>query len=338
MPKRVALLLTGGLVIACAVAAYYFFFTTVPTPVDPEWEIVGDAEIPPGSVTVRFTGTSTLLFSDGETSWLVDGWFSRFGAHELLRGEIAPDREAIGRGLARNEVDRLAAVVPVHSHFDHAMDAPEVALRTGAILLGSASTANIGRGWGLDEDRIRLAADREPVRFGRFTLRLIETNHFEFPDPAIRERALSRPKIEAPLVPPVGAFDYRVGQPYAIHVEHPRGRILIQASAGFRPGGLDGFPAEIVFLGIGGLGTQTEAYRERYWQETVVPSGARRVIPIHWDSLMAPIEGPFRGERRVMSLLSGGTRETRAFLERKLATTPGLRIETLPRYDEVVLF
>ena len=38
----------------------------------------------------------------------------------------------IARGLARNEVTTLAAVIPVHSHYDHAMDAPEVARRTGA--------------------------------------------------------------------------------------------------------------------------------------------------------------------------------------------------------------
>ncbi len=229
-------------------------------------------------------------------------------------------------------------MIPVHSHFDHAMDAPEVARRTGAILLGSPSTANIGRGWGLPEDRICLARPGEPEAFGRFEITLIETRHFEFPDPAVREQALGVPEIEEPLVPPVAAFDYRVGTPYAIHVRHPLGTFLVQGSAGFLEGSLDPYDAEVVFLGIGGLGTQTADYRETYWRETVVVTGARHVIPIHWDSLMGPIEGPFTGEMRGASLLSGDGDRTLDFLREKLTASPQLRISTLPRYDEVVVF
>lgn len=294
--------------------------------------------MPAGALTVRFTGTSTLLFSDGETAWMVDGWFSRFGARQLYGGRIAPDVEAIERGLARNGVDRLAVVIPVHSHFDHAMDAPEVARRTGAVLLGSPSTANIARGWGLPESRIRIARDREPISFGRFEITLIESSHFEFPDPEIREQALSDPEIEEPLVPPVGAFDYRLGIPYAIHVRHPTGRFLVQGSAGYVEGGLAGFEADVVFLGIGGLGTQSADYRETYWRETVGTTGARRVIPVHWDSLFGPIDGPFTGELRAATLLSGDSDRTLAFLREKLAADPSLEFATLPRYDEVVLF
>jgi len=326
------------LVVALGLTAAFLLGTSVDPPVDPAWAVEGDSAIPDGAVTVRFTGTSTLLFSDGETSWMVDGWFSRFGPIALTTGMIEPDLDAISAGLARNEVDRLAVVIPVHSHFDHAMDAPEVAKRTGAILLGSESTANIGRGWGLAEGQIRVTRDREAHQFGQFSITLIETNHFEFPDPAVREQALATPLIDAPLVPPVGAFDYRVGQPYAIHVAHPRGTFLIQASAGYRVGGLAGLPADKVFLGVGGLGTQSEDYRDDYWRETVGISGAKHVIPIHFDTLTGPIEGPFSGEVRAAAFLSSGGDLTREFLEEKLLENPGMRFTTLPRYDEVVLF
>ncbi len=46
-------------------------------PAEPEWEIIPREEVAAGSVTVRFTGSTTLLFDDGETSWMTDGWFSR---------------------------------------------------------------------------------------------------------------------------------------------------------------------------------------------------------------------------------------------------------------------
>jgi L-ascorbate metabolism protein UlaG (beta-lactamase superfamily) len=339
MNKRLLLGVPLGLLLALGIAVYVTFATYETPPVDPAWAVAASKEIPEGAVTVRYTGTATLLFSDGETSWMVDGWFSRFGPLQIAGGRIGPDVAAIERGLERNHVDRLAVVIPVHSHFDHAMDSPEVARRTGAILLGSDSTANIARGWGLDESQIRIAVPGEPVQFGRFTITLVPSRHFQFPDPAVAERALSNPNIEEPLVPPVPALAYRVGQPYAIHVSHPRGRFLVQGSAGYIEGALAGYDADVVFLGIGGLGAQTEAYRDAYWRETVTVTGARLVIPIHWDSLTGPAEGPFTGPVRAAGLLNDpGGEATLEFLHRKEKDDPSLRFSTLPRFNEVFLF
>ncbi|MDJ0850800.1 MAG: MBL fold metallo-hydrolase [Myxococcota bacterium] len=335
--SRVILVL---LVLFAVLAAFalYLLGTYETSPIDPAWEVAASEEVPPGSVTVRYTGTATLVFSDGETTWMTDGWFSRPGPLRLFFGEIEPDLEAIDFGLASNEVDQLAAVFPLHSHYDHAMDAPEVARRTGALLLGSESTANIGRGWGLPESQIRVVEDRVPIPVGSFTLTPIESRHFQFPDPRIRERALSDPEITEPLVPPVGAFDYRLGKAYVLHVTHPRGSWLIVGSAGFIEGGLEGFQADVAFLGTGGLGSQTDAYRETYWSETVGRTSPLRVIPIHWDSLTGPIDAPFTGPVRAAGFLSAGTDLTLAFLREKDAANPQIELVVLPRFGEVVLF
>lgn len=307
-------------------------------PVDPVWAVSGSERIPDGAVTVRFSGTATLLFSDGETQWMTDGWFSRPGPLRLLAGKIAPDLAAIDAGLAQNHVTRLAAVLPVHSHYDHAMDAPEVARRTDAVLLGSQSTANIGRGWGLPESQIQVLVDRQPVRLGKFVITPVESRHFEFPDPAVRERTLGEPLIEAPLVPPVSAFDYRVGKAYVLHVSHPKGSWLIVGSAGYVEGALQGLSADTVFLGVGGLGSQTAGYMDAFWRETVTAVAPSRVIPIHFDSLTAPAAGPFRGQVKAVALLSRDREGTLSFLRGKQAAHPELRFVTLPRFEEVVLF
>jgi L-ascorbate metabolism protein UlaG (beta-lactamase superfamily) len=304
-----------ALLVVVAALAYYALETYEDTPVDPAWAVTASAVIPPGSVTVRWTGTATLVFTDGETTWLTDGWFSRPGPLALFFGEIEPDLAAIERGLAANGLERAAAVFPVHSHYDHAMDAPEVARRTGAVLLGSESTANIGRGWNLPEEQIRAVRDREPIGLGAFTLTPIESQHFQFPDPRMRERALGDPEITEPLVPPVGAFEYKLGMAYVLHVAHPKGSFLIVGSGGYIEGGLEGYEADVVFLGTGGIGSQTADYRETYWRETIGRARPSKIIPIHWDSLTGPIEGPFKGP-----------------------VSPGVVFETLPRYGEVVLF
>lgn len=336
--------IVGALGLAIVVAAvglgHWLFATHEAPPVDPAWARAGSPVVPPGAVTVRWTGCATLVFSDGETTIVIDGWFSRPGPVDFLVDRIEPDLEAIRAGLARNELEEAAVVFPVHSHYDHAMDAPDVARLTGAVLMGSESTAMIGRGRRLPEDQIRVVEDRERIAVGRFTMVPIESRHFEFPDPEMRRRALASPEITAPLVPPASPFDYKVGRAWALSLEHPRGRVLIQGSAGYVEGGLEDVEADVVFLGVGGIGSQTADYREAYWRETVDRVGARTVVPIHWDGLMGPIEGPFRGPLRAVALLMGGGDGTLAFLKQKEAegAASGLRIETLPRYDAVVLF
>jgi L-ascorbate metabolism protein UlaG (beta-lactamase superfamily) len=328
----------GALVLLAACTLYYLLFTYVDPPVDPAWAIEGTVHPPKGAVTARWTGTSTLVFSDGETTLIIDGWFSRPGPLSMLYGEIAPDLEAIEQGLARNAVTRAAMVVPVHAHYDHAMDSPEVAKRTGALLVGSEATAQIGRGWGLPEEQIRVVRDGERLQLGAFEVVFHETRHFEFPDPAFRERALGDPDIPEPLVPPVPAFDYKVGVPLAVEVRHPRGSLLVQGSAGFVPGGLADVDVDVLFMGTGGLGSQTAGYRETYWRETVDATRPSRVVPIHWDALFGPIEGPFRGSLRAASFVSTGGELALEFLREKAAANPDLRFETFPRYDPVVLY
>lgn len=335
---RVLIGATAAIGIALAVSAGYFLHTYQTPPVNPAWAIEGSEAIPEGSVTVRYTGTATLVFSDGETTWMTDGWFSRPGPLTVLYGQIEPDLDAIERGLARNQVDDLAGVFPVHSHFDHAMDAPEVAKRTGAVLFGSESTANIGRGWGLAEEQIRAVTDREPIQLGQFKVTPIESKHFQFPDPEMAARALGDPEIDEPLTPPVSAFDYKLGKAYALHVAHPKGTWLIQGSAGFIEEGLADYDADVVFLGVGALGSQTDAYRENYWKETIERTQPSRVIPIHWDSLTGPIEGPFTGPVRAAAFFAKGSDKTLAFLEDKDESHPDIEFVTLPRYDPVVLF
>ena len=64
-------------------------------------------------------------------------------------------------GSQTSGASEVAAVVPVHTHFDHAMDSAVVAQRTGATRVGGESTANVGRGGGLPADRIRVVGDGE---------------------------------------------------------------------------------------------------------------------------------------------------------------------------------
>lgn len=239
------------------------------------------------ALQVRFLGVATVLLDDGETALLTDGFFSRPDKLTAFLGRVEPDRPAISRGLQRAQIrGRLAAVIPLHSHYDHAMDAPEVARLTGATLLGSSSTLNVGRGWNLPEAQMREARLGEPMRFGRFTVTLYPAVH--------TPTGFTGGEITAPLRPPARATEYLEGQSYAMHVEHDGRTLLITGTAGYVPDALKGVRAEVVMLGIGALGPRSDAQREGYWREVVAATGARRVLPIHWDDFWLPSDQPVK--------------------------------------------
>jgi L-ascorbate metabolism protein UlaG (beta-lactamase superfamily) len=175
-------------------------------------------------------------------------------------------------------------VIVTHSHYDHAMDSPEVAKRTGALMVGSESTANIARGWGLTEDHIRTVRDAESVSFGRFQVTLISSRHV----PTV----FTGGEVREPLVPPVRASHYQEGGIFSVLIKHDEKTLLVQSSAGFVEAALCGRQADVVFLAVGGLGRQDEAFQHAYWREIVKTVGARRIIPIHWDDFTLPLEQP----------------------------------------------
>ena len=242
----------------------------------------------PGCLSVTWMGVATLLIDDGASALLTDGYFSRPGLARVAAGKVTPSPARVDGCLARAKVSRLEAVVPVHTHIDHVLDSALVADRTGARLVGGESAANVGRGYGLPEDRLVVAASGEPIALGAYDVTLVQSHHCppdRFPG-----------TIDAPLTPPVKASAYRCGEAWSTLVHHrPSGRrLLIQGSAGFVTGALAGRRADAVYLSVGQLGLQPRAYLIDYWTETVRAVGARRVILIHWDDFFRPLSKPLR--------------------------------------------
>jgi len=246
-----------------------------------------------GDLAVTFLGVSTLLLDDGDSAVMTDGFFSRPFLRTVAFGKLAPDLTRIDSALTRlgltggNSERGLAAVLPVHTHFDHVMDSAVVANRTGAVLVGGESAANVGRGGGLGDDRIHVVTPGEPVSYGGFRLTFLGSQHCP-PD-----RYPGR--ITEPVLPPVKAAAYKCGDAWSILVEHTTGRTaLIQGSAGHVTGALSGRSASVAYLGVGQLGVLDEGYIRGYWAQTVQAVGARRVVLTHWDDFFRPLDRPLR--------------------------------------------
>ena len=77
---------------------------------------------PTSPLTVSFLGVTTLLFDDGESAVMTDGFFTRPSLARTLLTSLRSDPARIDHALRTAGVDTLDAVACGHSHYDHALD------------------------------------------------------------------------------------------------------------------------------------------------------------------------------------------------------------------------
>ena len=282
--KRTAIVIVGTLALLAALATWVWHSRPDIADTGLHPQVVN---VPPESaVTATWLGVTTLLFDDGETQILVDGFISRPTLFESLTGKpVTCDAPMINYVMNEFGMHRLAAIIPAHSHYDHAMDIGAVANRSSASILGSESTANIARGYGVPEDQIVVVDNGAPYEFGDFTVTLIPAAHAPI---GLRGEVPLRGTVDEPLELPAPITAWREGGSYSIIISHPQGTTLVQGSAGYREGALDYVQADVVMLGVGLLESLGRDYAERYWQALVTSTGAIRVFPVHFDDQTRP--------------------------------------------------
>ena len=269
------------------------------------------------AVNITYFGNSTLLISDGKTSLLVDGFFSRPGPLKTLFGKIGPDAEVLNRELQR--IRSVDAVLVGHSHHDHALDASFVAEHFRATIAGSRSFANLHEGSRPREAKSRLKVippTGATLKFGEFVVRFAPSDHAV---PYWLPQRIIKPRISAPLAMPAHYTEFGCGDVFALHIAHRRhGSIAITTTAGSKRRQFGGRKADVVFVSVGMLTKQSPDHQERYWRETVELSEPDLIVPVHWDSFNRKLSnglkpGPGESARKLMSYVKtkAGNRDVR---------------------------
>jgi L-ascorbate metabolism protein UlaG (beta-lactamase superfamily) len=276
-----------------------------------------------GRLTARFFGVSTVLIADGTTALMTDGFLSRPPLLQMLLGPIGPDDARIDHALARGNVDRLAAVFVAHSHYDHAMDSARVARRSGAKLIGTRSAAFIAEGDGFSMQDMHDVGTGGPFRYGGFTVTAFASPHTE-------KSFFFRGPITRPVRPPVWVGAYREGGNYSYLVEHSLGSVLIHGSTNVTPGLYDNVRADILFLGIATLGRDDAGSIVGYWDEIVGKTGAKLVVPVHWDNFTTPLDRPLEP----LPLAIDDFDRAMGWLKR-LAARDNVRLALMPLFEPI---
>lgn len=129
-------------------------------------------------VRVKWLGTAGFAIEHEGTTVLLDPYLTRASVLDCVRGPLRPNEALLASSLPQAD-----AIVLGHTHFDHALDAPSIAKRTGATIFGSRSAATLCRNMRVPEEQI---VDVETIgprgyeaEVGPFRLRFLPSAHSE---------------------------------------------------------------------------------------------------------------------------------------------------------------
>jgi L-ascorbate metabolism protein UlaG (beta-lactamase superfamily) len=236
-------------------------------------------ELPPG-LTVEWLGVSGYRLEYEGRSVYVDPYVSRVPLRSLLlRRPARPDPEAHVRYLP-TPASEVVGVLVGHTHFDHAVDAPALARRTGCRAYGSASLARLMRVHGLGQ----LAVEVEPYRvyeLGPFEVSFVPSAHSKL------LLGLAVPfdgELTCEHLDGLAPSAYRCGQVWGIHIAVAGITLYHQGSADLVDDAIRHRDVDVFLAGVAG-----RSFTDRYWERILGRLDPRIVVPTHYDDFFAPL-------------------------------------------------
>src|SRR5262245_327902 len=142
------------------------------------------------AITLRHLGAAGWEINAGERVILLEPYLSRlritgqFGTYTTpslpgdTRRVFGPDDDLVGDEAAVDaHITRADFILHSHSHFNHTIDMPYIARKTGATVIGTESTINLARAGGVPEPQLLPVHGGEDWAFGDFSVRVIPSLH-----------------------------------------------------------------------------------------------------------------------------------------------------------------
>ena len=238
-------------------------------------------ELPEG-LEVEWLGVSGYRLSHEGKTLFVDPYLSRVPLRDLvLRRQALPNPAALERfGGAGGEV---VGVLVGHTHFDHAVDAPEIARRFGCKAYGSDSLLNLMALHGLAESTVVV----EPYRayeLGPFVVRFTPSVHSKL------LLGLAVPydgELTCEHLDSLSPGAYRCGQVWGISIEVAGVRFYHQGSANLVDDAVRERGVDVFLAGVAGRG-----FTRDYWRRILPLLEPRVVVPTHYDNFFRPLGQP----------------------------------------------
>jgi L-ascorbate metabolism protein UlaG (beta-lactamase superfamily) len=250
----------------------------------------GEAHAATGAQTLCLTylGNAGWEIRDDRHVVLVDPYLSQFreprASHpngpDTVDDIAMPDERGIDAHIHAADY-----ILITHGHVDHLLDAPYIAARTGAGIIGSVSVINISRARNVPEQQLIAVKGGEDYQFDGFSLRVIPSLHTPLFAKHYGSLTFAGTTLagQAPqdLKPPLRESAYVEGGTLAYLLRIDGHRILITGTMNFIERELQGLKPDVAIIGAGPSRKESYHYAERVMHALGNPP---LVLPTHWDS------------------------------------------------------
>ncbi|MBM7492719.1 L-ascorbate metabolism protein UlaG (beta-lactamase superfamily) [Micromonospora luteifusca] len=162
-----ALVSAGGLVAGTATPAQAAPPAAAPTPTARR----------KGAVSFRWWGTAGWRVDIGERTVLVDPYLSRIDTGLFTGAFNTATPLTVRTDVIDPRVDRATTVLVTHTHWDHFMDVPYIAGRTGARVFGTLTAYHLGLAYGVPSTQLSAVKGGEVLDFGDHTVEVVGSLH-----------------------------------------------------------------------------------------------------------------------------------------------------------------
>jgi L-ascorbate metabolism protein UlaG (beta-lactamase superfamily) len=279
----------------------------------------------PGAAGVRFKwfGTNGWEISFGNKTILIDPWLNRFESgflqNKLNHDALLPTDTT----LIDQHVKKADQILVGHGHWDHMADVPAIAKKTGAMVVGSETHANVMRAAGVPEGKIVQVKGGEYMQFEGYTIEVFPSVHSMG---GTKKYAVPGHLVSVPSSPPTKVGDLPEGDTL-IYVLIIGGKftVFLMSSGNYVERAIAGLKPDVALVAPL-FSNNTYAFTPRLMKALNYP---KLVLPTHWDNFEAPLSGPAQDLRGVY----GDPANLDLWVKEMKTVVPRTRIVTMKYFD-----
>ena len=233
------------------------------------------------AIRITWLGTAGFAIEHADHVLLIDPYLTRASLARCLWSPLRADP-----ALAKRLTPRADAIVLSHTHFDHALDTPEIARQTGAKVFGSESAMQLCRLHGVADSQLEsvefgAAGAPHEAEVGPFRLRFWPSAHSAF----LFGRVPFPGDIADCTDVPMHARAYRCGAVFGAEIMVAGKRLFHVGSAELVEQGWKVPNVDVALACVAGW-TTTDRYPERL--TAALSPGV--VVLHHWDNFLRSID------------------------------------------------